>query len=199
LHGAVSRRGQFFYMFMVTAIGGIFTLIVNGARHDIPPEYWYLTLGIVFVTGICSFDLFADIGRQLGSVEPKIDVSEKWAARRETYGHLLVQAGVVTSMVSFYIVVDRTGGLLSPYTPLLAAPPIFGAFVAQTVRGVLALVVLAVAAIMIMDRALFPGVKEAPWYAYCLPQVAVLASAGLISAITLWWNNAKRGRSGDGA
>jgi hypothetical protein len=192
---AVPRGSQFLYMFFISASGGL-VIHEYAPKDSIPPYFWSIE-AIIWTICALGLDVLYDLVQGspfIGSLEatPSVPEFKKW---RDRYGHLFIKIGVVLNMVALWIAVKHTGGALkSPFVPMLAGPAIFGAFVAQTKRGIFELVFLALLGILAIDRWLSGRIPGEQWRAYYAPQVALLVAAGAISMGVLWRDEVLRTR-----
>jgi len=174
----------------VTALGVIVIgpFAHHAARHSIPAWVWLVDVGLVVACFFAGGDELAKILVGEDKYWRQVTVGKKqrrWQVIRARYGHQLIRLGVITNMLTLWICVKHTGGPLdSPFAPMLAAPAIFGAFVAGTVRGILWLLIGASVAIGVFDWS-SQGVTGSDPYAYFLPQLSLLLAAVGISMAQL--------------
>lgn len=187
IRGPVPRGWQLIYMGGATfiVVFCIATFQSHAPTHAIPNWVWGAYAVFIPACIAAGFDEL----RRLGSPflgEPYEGVRAKaWRSFRDTYGHLLVNVGAVVNTLLLWECVKHTGGpFKSPFVPMLSAPALFGAFVSQTALGITELVVGA-SGFLLWVNLHAHGPPDSTWYAYYVPELALLLAAGGISIAQL--------------
>jgi len=159
----------------------------------VPAEFWAIEAVIFIMCSIAGWDEAYGAAKNYTSDDRPI--MKWWAEKRRKRGHLFVKLGVLGNVGAIWWLVRHTGGgIESPFVPLLVAPAIFGSFVAQTWQGIVGLVVVTGAGVSVIARWDSPAAHGEKYFAYLLPQLAILAVAGFISSLQVIRDQATRQR-----
>ncbi|MFL5953682.1 MAG: hypothetical protein ACJ76I_06205 [Gaiellaceae bacterium] len=179
-------------------------------HHRYPREFYIPEIAVIAASGILAFEsafgvvvaplglLFRGRRRQRNESSFRgIRAGDLFAWLRRHVGGWLVIAAVIANMYAIMELVAKTGqGLESPFAPLLAGPPLFGAFVAQSSRLNLAALVFGCSAVVFVVDYLAPapGTQIEPafhvahpatpwptWGAYAATTITLVLVAGAIA------------------
>jgi hypothetical protein len=194
----MSRKVQLVYMAVVTGISvtTISVLVRVVYEHGNPIGFWGLQLALLaLVLFLAAADdaqswMLEKIGRK--SVPQPTRLRKRLEKWRQRFGGTALALGIAANMAAIGFLIDSTGGSLhSPFSGLLAAPAIFGAYVAQRPSGLWQLLLISAVAIFVLDWR-FPGSPQPSpdgplplWVAFAGAAVALLLAAGFIAGLQM--------------
>jgi hypothetical protein len=189
-----SREGQLGYMAGVTFLSVVVVSVLLGhsLHRSNPLTFWCVEIGVIgaclYVGFYDGFEAVVQANFQNKNVKPTPFAKfARWLRHR--WGNWIVSAGVVANMAALWQAVDHTGGALrSPFAALLAAPAIFGAFVAQSRSGIVQLLAASAVTIIVLDLT-SPGSEKHGWISPAVSAVTLLVGAGFISWLLIGRND----------